>query len=113
MFSFLAKALFAGATVALVTVIARRHPGWGGLLAALPLTSILALSLLWIETGDRNRVADLSRSILISSCRRFPCSSFFLPFCGRGRRSGSQWRCVSSARLPCTLLPSGRFRGWG
>jgi hypothetical protein len=65
MFSFLAKALFAGATVALVTVIARRHPGWGGLLAALPLTSILALSLLWIETGDRNRVADLSRSILI------------------------------------------------
>ena len=65
MFSFLAQALFAGVTVALVTVIARRHPGWGGLLAALPLTSILALSLLWAETGDREQVADLSRSILI------------------------------------------------
>ena len=65
MWSFIAKAAFAGLTVALVTVIARRHPGWGGLLAALPLTSILALSLLWIDSRDAGKVADLSRSILI------------------------------------------------
>jgi hypothetical protein len=63
MLSFLAKAAFAGLTVALVTVIARRHPGWGGLLASLPITSLLALSLLWMETNDTGRVADLSWSI--------------------------------------------------
>jgi hypothetical protein len=64
MLSFLAKAAFAGLTVALVTVIAKRHPGWGGLLAALPLTSILALSLLWVDTRDEAQVAALARSIL-------------------------------------------------
>jgi hypothetical protein len=64
MWSFLAKAAFAGAIVALVTVIARRHPGWGGLLAALPITSLLALSLLYVETRDPERVSALSLSIL-------------------------------------------------
>jgi len=64
MLSFLAKAAFAGLIVALVTVIARRHPGWGGLLAALPITSLLALSLLYAETGDAERVSALSLSIL-------------------------------------------------
>ncbi|MEO5808848.1 MAG: DUF3147 family protein [Sphingomicrobium sp.] len=64
MWSFIAKAAFAGLTVALVTVIAKRHPGWGGLLAALPLTSILALGLLWIDTRDEAKVASLSSSVL-------------------------------------------------
>ena len=64
MWSFLAKAAFAGFIVALVTVVARRHPGWGGLLAALPITSLLALSLLYVETGDAQRVSALSLSIL-------------------------------------------------
>ena len=43
MLSFFAKAAFSGLMVALIATVARRHPGWGGLLAALPLTSILAL----------------------------------------------------------------------
>lgn len=63
MLSFFAKAAFAGLTVALVTVIARRYPGWGGLLAALPITSLLAISLLWVETGDRTAVEGLAWSI--------------------------------------------------
>jgi len=64
MLSFLAKAAFAGTVTALVAVIARRYPAWGGLVAALPLTSILALSLLWADTGDAARVSQLSYSIL-------------------------------------------------
>ena len=63
MLSFFAKAVFAGLTVALVTVIARRHPGWGGLLAALPITSLLAVTLLWAETSDRAAVEGLAWSI--------------------------------------------------
>jgi len=63
MFSFILKAAFSGLVVALVTVVARRHPGWGGLLAALPITSVLAISLLWAETHDPARVEGLAWSI--------------------------------------------------
>ncbi len=64
MLSFIAKATFGGLTIALVATIARRYPGWGGLLAALPLTSILALTLLWIDTREPGPVAALASSIL-------------------------------------------------
>ena len=57
MLSFIAKAAFGGLTIALVATIAKRYPGWGGLLAALPLTSILALSLLWVDTRQAEPVA--------------------------------------------------------
>jgi hypothetical protein len=64
MLSFIAKATFGGLIIALVATIARRYPGWGGLLAALPLTSILALSFLWIDTRQPEPVAALATSIL-------------------------------------------------
>ncbi len=64
MLSFIAKAVFGGLTIALVATIAKRYPGWGGLLAALPLTSILALTLLWIDTRESEPVAALATSIL-------------------------------------------------
>jgi hypothetical protein len=64
MLSFIAKAAFGGLTIAVVSTVAKRHPGWGGLLAALPLTSILALSLLWLDTRDAQPVAALATSIL-------------------------------------------------
>ncbi|MEQ7872430.1 DUF3147 family protein [Sphingomonas sp. ASV193] len=65
MFGFLAKAAFSGLTVALVTVVAKRHPGWGGLLASLPLTSLLAISLLWVDTRDPAKVGQLSTGIAL------------------------------------------------
>lgn len=64
MLSFIAKAAFAGIVTALVVLVAKRWPSWGGLVAALPLTSILAMSLLYADTGDSARVAALSHSIL-------------------------------------------------
>jgi hypothetical protein len=56
------KAALSGAIVAAVSEIARRYPGWGGLLASLPLTSLLAMVWLYRDSGDRARVADLSVS---------------------------------------------------
>lgn len=56
------KAALSGAIVAAVSEIARRYPGWGGLVASLPLTSILAIIWLWRDTGDPERVAALSGS---------------------------------------------------
>jgi len=60
MFSFIAKAAFAGVMVALISTVARRFPGWGGLLASLPLVSVLAMVALFAETRDADKVAALS-----------------------------------------------------
>jgi len=64
MLPLIAKAAISGIIAALVAEIARRYPGWGGLLASLPLTSIMAMIWLWRDTGDRMQVAALSGSIL-------------------------------------------------
>ena len=58
----LIKAGLSGAIVAAVSEIARRYPGWGGLLASLPLTALLAIMWLWRETRDPERVAALAGS---------------------------------------------------
>jgi hypothetical protein len=56
------KAAISGVIVAAVSEIARRYPGWGGLVASLPLTSLLAMLWLWREARDPGRVADLAGS---------------------------------------------------
>ena len=56
------KAAISGVIVAAVSEIARRYPGWGGLVASLPLTSLLAMLWLWRDTHDSGRVAELSVS---------------------------------------------------
>jgi len=54
------KAAISGMIVAAVSEIARRYPGWGGLVASLPLTSLLAMVWLFRDTRDAERVAELS-----------------------------------------------------
>jgi hypothetical protein len=56
------KAALSGAIVAAVSEIARRYPGWGGLVASLPLTSLLAMLWLWRDSADSERVAALAGS---------------------------------------------------
>jgi len=56
------KAALSGVIVAAVSEIARRYPGWGGLVASLPLTSLLAMLWLWRDTSDTGRVAELAGS---------------------------------------------------
>jgi hypothetical protein len=59
------KASLSGVIVATVSEIARRYPGWGGLVASLPLTSLLAMLWLWRDSGgDSGRVAALAGSTL-------------------------------------------------
>jgi hypothetical protein len=54
------KAALSGIIVAAVSEVARRYPGWGGLLASLPLTSLLAMIWLFLDSGDSEKVAELS-----------------------------------------------------
>ena len=56
------KAAISGVLIALASEVARRNPGWGGLIVSLPLTSILAMLWLWRDTGDPERIAGLSMS---------------------------------------------------
>ena len=56
------KALISGGIVALVSELAMRHPGWGGMLASLPLVSLLAWIWLWRETGAPLQVAAQARA---------------------------------------------------
>ena len=56
------KALLSGLIVAAASEVARRWPGIGGLIVSLPLVSLLAFLWLWRDTGDPERVAQLSLS---------------------------------------------------
>jgi len=64
MLYLIVKAAISGVIVAAVSEIARRYPGWGGLLASLPLTSLLAMLWLWRDSADAERVAELSQSTI-------------------------------------------------
>jgi len=56
------KAALSGIIVAAVSEIARRYPTWGGLVASLPLTSLLAMIWLYRDSHEPERIAELSMS---------------------------------------------------
>lgn len=51
------KAGLSGIIIAIVSDVARRYPGWGALIASLPLVSILGMIWLWRDTNDVERMA--------------------------------------------------------
>ena len=51
------KALISGAIIAAVSEIAKRSPGFGALVASLPLVSVLGMMWLWRDTHDPVRMA--------------------------------------------------------
>ena len=56
------KALLSGVIIAVVSEVAKRNPGLGALITALPLVSILAMIWLWGETGDPTRIASYAQA---------------------------------------------------
>jgi len=59
MLYFLLKAAISGVIVAAVSVVARRWPGLGGMVASLPLISVLGMMWLWRDTHDPDRMMAL------------------------------------------------------
>jgi hypothetical protein len=51
------KALISGIIVAAVSEIAKRHPGFGALIASLPLVSVLGMIWLWHDKPDAENMA--------------------------------------------------------
>lgn len=64
MTQYIIKVLVSAAVIIAVTEISKRSSFWGGLLASLPLTSLLAFVWLYRDTRDPAQVAALSWSIL-------------------------------------------------
>ncbi|MEW6144289.1 MAG: DUF3147 family protein [Thermodesulfobacteriota bacterium] len=57
------KTVLTAAVIVGVSEIGKRHTAFAAMLAALPLTSLLAMLWLYADTKDAGRIADLSISI--------------------------------------------------
>ena len=82
MITFALKTLFSALIIALASEIAKRSTALAALIIALPLNSILAFSLLYVDTHDKVKVEALSNGVLVlivPSLLYF----FLLPFCMR------------------------------
>ena len=62
MLYFVIKAAVSGVLIAIISEVSRRNPGWGGLIASIPLVSVLAIVWLWRDTHDVTRIAAQSMS---------------------------------------------------
>jgi hypothetical protein len=57
MWYLLIKAGLSGILIAIVSEVAKRYPGWGGLIASLPLVSVLGMIWLWRDKPDAANMA--------------------------------------------------------
>lgn len=85
----LIKAAISGILIAIISEVSRRYPGFGGLIASLPLISVLAIIWLWRDTtGDVEQVATHARATLWYVIPSLP---FFLIFPLLLERSVNFW----------------------
>jgi len=74
---FIVKLLVSATLIAVASEVAKRLPFWGAVIIALPLTSILAMSWLYLDTRDNALVTRFAKDIFVI----VPVSLvFFLPF---------------------------------
>ncbi len=62
--SLVGKGLFSGAVIVTASEIAKKSATFGALVVSLPLASIIALTSLYQETSDVEKVADFAEGIL-------------------------------------------------
>src|SRR6056297_1967953 len=63
MIRYILKILISAVLIAIISEVSKRASFWGGLIASLPITSLLAIIWLYLDTGDRERVSNLSINI--------------------------------------------------
>ena len=57
MFYLVLKSAISGVLIAVASTLAKRYPGFGGLIASLPLVSVLGMIWLWNEKPDAGNMA--------------------------------------------------------
>ena len=60
---YLVKLVVSAALIVVISEVSKRTGFLGGLIASLPLVSLLAIGWLWFETHDTAKIADFSRSV--------------------------------------------------
>lgn len=73
---FLVKVITSGIIIGIVTEISKKYTLTGGLIAAMPLTTLISLIWLYVETKDMSLLAEFSKSVFWGI---FPALMFFLP----------------------------------
>ena len=58
----LVKAALSGILIAIISEVAKRYPGFGGLIASLPLVSVLGMIWLWRDKPDAMNMANHSQA---------------------------------------------------
>jgi len=62
---FMVKLFISSALIALASEVAKRYPKLGGLIVSLPLTSILSILWLYVDTKDDSKILKFSWSIML------------------------------------------------
>ena len=57
MWYLIVKAALSGVLIALISEVAKRYPGFGGMIASLPLVSVLGMIWLWRDKPDAANMA--------------------------------------------------------
>lgn len=107
------KAAVSGLLVAAASEIARRNPGWGGLVASLPLTSMLALLWLWRDTQDPLRAADFMAGTALYVIAALPAFGLMALLLRRGLGIGPSLGAGALAAMAGYLLLMAAGRRWG
>lgn len=63
MWQYALKVSLTAVIIVAIAEIAKRNSFWAALLASLPLTCLLAFMLLYFETGDTQKIAELSQGV--------------------------------------------------
>jgi len=108
------KALVSGALIAAASEIARRNPGWGGLVASLPLTTLIALAWLWRDTHDPARAGDFVAGTALYVIAALPSFAVLALLLRRGSGFGPALAagCAAAMLGYGLLLWWGRKAGW-
>ncbi|MGZ8899903.1 MAG: DUF3147 family protein [Limisphaerales bacterium] len=106
MMLYVMKMVVSAVLVVVISEVAKRSPMWGGILASLPVVSLLAIAWLYYETNDTAKVAAFARSTLWYV---LPSLIFFLllpSLLKAGRSFGTSMGIALGATAACYLLMS-------
>jgi hypothetical protein len=102
MLYFILKAAVSGILIAVISEVARRYPSFGGLIASLPLVSLIAIIWLWNDSGgDRALVAGHAHATLWFVVPSLP---FFLVLPAMLERNINFWLALLIASAMTIIL---------
>jgi protein-S-isoprenylcysteine O-methyltransferase Ste14 len=101
MLYFVLKCAISGVLVAAASTLARRYPGFGALIASLPLVSVLGMMWLWRDKPD---AANMAAHAQATFWYVLPSLPMFLLIPALLRRGVNFWMALSAGCLLTILL---------